>query len=184
MSTKIDLACEVAASAHCGKPRKGKDIPYIAHPMAVANILARAGASEEVIIAGILHDTVEDTDLTLKDIEEQFGAAVAEIVKDCSEPDKNLPWEERKLHTLEALKTASIGVWLVCCADKLHNVRDMSIDYKKHKDVLWERFRRGKYKQVWYYKCLVESMVYNRDFNPELYDEFKAEVDILLEIIK
>jgi len=184
MSIKIDLACETATIAHNGKNRKGKEIPYIAHPMAVAILLARAGASEEAILAGILHDTVEDADLTLEIIEEQFGLEVAEIVEGCSEPDKNLPWEERKEHTLEALKTASDGVWLVSCADKLQNVRNMAVEYMKHGDVIWGYFNRGKEQQVWYYQSMVESLAGNRDYNPELFDELKAEVDNFLEIVK
>jgi (p)ppGpp synthase/HD superfamily hydrolase len=184
MSTKIDLACEIAAIAHNCKNRKGKEIPYIVHPMAVAILLAQSGASEEVILAGILHDTVEDTDITLENIKEQFGLAVADIVEGCSEPDKSKPWEDRKEHTLEALKTASDSVWLVTCADKLHNVRDMVVDYKKQSDALWVSFNRGKEEQVWYYRSLVESLGRNRDFSPELFDEFKAEVDNFLEIIK
>lgn len=140
MSTKIVLACEIAVKAHTGQNRKSKDLPYISHPMAVAILLARAGASDDVIIAGILHDTVEDAGLTLRNIEEQFGQEVAKIVEGCSEPDKSLPWEKRKEHTLEALKTASSGVWLVSCADKLNNVRDMASDYTNCKDSLWERF--------------------------------------------
>ena len=106
MSTKIDLACEIATIAHRGKNRKGKDVPYIVHPMAVAILLAQAGASEEVIIAGILHDTVEDTGLKLKNIEQQFDLEVAGIVEGCSEPHKSDPWIKRKEHTLDALKTA------------------------------------------------------------------------------
>jgi len=151
--------------------------------MAVGILLAQEGASEEVIMAGILHDTVEDTDMTLENIKEQFGVEVAGIVEGCSEPDKSKPWEDRKEHTLEALKTASDGVWLVTCADKLHNVRDMVVDYKKQRDALWGSFNRGKEEQVWYYRSLVESLAGNRDYNPGLFDKFKAEVDKLLEII-
>jgi (p)ppGpp synthase/HD superfamily hydrolase len=109
---------------------------------------------------------------------------VADIVAGCSEPDKSLPWEERKEHTLEALKTASEGVWLVCCADKLHNIRDMSVDYKKQSDALWGTFNRGKKEQIWYYQSLVESLACNRDYNPALFDKFKAEVENFLEIIR
>ena len=184
MSTKIDLACEVAAAAHGRHRRKGKKIPYIAHPMAVAILLSRAGVSEDVIVAAILHDTVEDTSTTLKKIEKLFGLEVAGIVEGCSEPDKSLPWEERKEHSLEGLKTASDEVWLVTCADKLHNVRDMGVDYMKNGDVIWERFNSGKEEQVWYYQSLVETLAGNRDYNPELFDEFKAEVEKFLEIVK
>lgn len=183
MSTKIDLACEIAAIAHKGKNRKGKDVPYIVHPMAVAILLLQAGASEEVIMAGILHDTVEDTGLKLKKIEEQFGLEVARIVDGCSEPHKSDPWIERKKHTLKTLKTASAGVWLVSCADKLHNVRDMAVDFRKITDDLWANFNEGKELQIWYYTSMVESLRCKRDYNPELFDEFSAEVDKFLEII-
>src|ERR1043165_5018773 len=102
----LDLVIEVAAKAHSGQFRKGTDIPYIAHPYAVGMILARAGCAEEMIAAGILHDTVEDTDLTLEYIKETFGERVAAIVEGCSEPDKSATWEERKRHTIEYLRTA------------------------------------------------------------------------------
>jgi (p)ppGpp synthase/HD superfamily hydrolase len=180
MSIKIDLACKIAAIAHNGHNRKGKDVPYIVHPMAVAILLAQAGAPDEVIIAGILHDTVEDTGLTLENIEEQFGPAVAGIVEGCSEPDKSKPWEDRKEHTLKTLKTAPDGVWLVTCADKLHNVRDMVVDYTKQRDALWGTFNRGKEEQAWYYRSIIEALAGSRDYNPELFDEFKAEVDSFL----
>ena len=183
MSKKIDLACEVAAKAHEGHPRKGKDVPYIAHPMAVAILLSRAGVSEDVIVAALLHDTVEDTGMTLNEIEKLFGLEVAGIVAGCSEPDKSRPWEERKEHTHEDLKTAAEGVWLVSCADKLQNVRNMALDYSEQGDTLWGRFRRGKEKQVWYYQGLVDSLACNRDYHPGLFDEFKAAVDKFLDII-
>src|SRR5947209_15832446 len=103
----LDLAIETAARAHAGQVRKGTDVPYIAHPYAVGMMLARVGASEEVVAAGILHDTVEDTYLTLDWIRDNFGEKVAMIVEGCSEPDHgSQPWEARKEHTLEYLKTA------------------------------------------------------------------------------
>ena len=86
----IDLAIEVAAKAHQNQVRKGTDIPYITHPLAVGIILAKAGCSDEVIVAGILHDTLEDTPLTLDCIQETFGPRVASIVKGASEPDRSL----------------------------------------------------------------------------------------------
>jgi (p)ppGpp synthase/HD superfamily hydrolase len=79
--TMIDLAIEVAAKAHENQFRKGTDIPYITHPLAVGLILAKAGCSDDVIIAGILHDTVEDTSITLDYIRDTFGNKVSTIVK-------------------------------------------------------------------------------------------------------
>jgi len=154
----IDLALDFAAKAHKGKDRKGTDIPYIAHPYGVGVILLQAGCDEEVVVAGILHDTVEDSPVTLEDIREQFGERVASIVEGCSEPDKSLPWEERKRHSLEHLKTAPEEVRMVVCADKLHNIRSMAAEYEIIGDKLWERFNRGKEAQEWYYRGMVESL--------------------------
>ena len=106
----LDTAIEVAARTHRDQLRKGTDVPYIAHPYGVGLMLARAGYDEEVIVAGILHDTVEDTDVTLEQVEEMFGARVAGIVRGCSEPDKDLSWEVRKRHTMKQLATASMEV--------------------------------------------------------------------------
>ena len=154
----IDSAIAVAAKAHGNQVRKGTDIPYMTHPFSVGILLARVDCSDEVIAAGILHDTVEDTAITLEFIQENFGESVAAIVKGCSESDKSLPWEVRKNHTIEYLKTASTEVRLVTCADKLHNIRTMASDYNEIGDKIWERFKRGKDKQEWYYRQLIESL--------------------------
>ena len=103
----INNAIDVAMRAHQNQFRKGTAIPYVTHPLAVGIILAKAGCADEVIVAGILHDTVEDTPMTLDNLRDLFGEKVADIVKGASEPDKSLPWEDRKRHTLNFLKTAS-----------------------------------------------------------------------------
>lgn len=154
----IDKALEVAAVAHRNQVRKGTNIPYISHPCAVAIMLARAGCTEHVIAAGILHDTVEDTPLSLDDIRQQFGDEVAAIVEGCSEPDKSLPWEARKEHTLEHIRHAPRDVRLVTCADKQHNARAILADYEQYGDEVWSRFKRGRSEQEWYYRSLVEAL--------------------------
>jgi len=151
-------AINVAARAHRNQNRKSEDLPFITHPFAVGVILARAGCSEEVIVAGILHDTVEDTPMTLEDIRREFGERVASIVESASEPDRSLPWEERKSHTVESVKTAPLEVKMVVCADKLHNVRTIEGSMKEIGDGVWSRFRRGKEQQEWYYRTLAESL--------------------------
>ena len=95
----VDLAIKVAAEAHRDQLRKGSDTPYIVHPLAVGMILRQAGFSEEVVAAGILHDVIEDTSVTYNEIREKFNGRIAELVKSCSEPDRSLPWEQRKQHT-------------------------------------------------------------------------------------
>ena len=185
MKTQIDLAIEVAAIAHQKQVRKGTDIPYISHPLAVGIILAKAACSDEVIIAGILHDTVEDTDITLDDLRNQFGEKVSMLVAGASEPDKSLPWEDRKRHTIDFLKGASAEVKFVALADKLNNIRAIASDYADLDEGFWDRFNQGKDDQEWYYQGLVtalrddsadeEYQVLHRRFTQEVSEVFGKE---------
>ena len=178
---RIDFAIEVAEQAHRGQFRKGTQIPYISHPRAVGRILSDAGCSEELVIAGLLHDTVEDTPLTLNYIRENFGAKVADIVQGCSEPDKSLAWERRKQHTVEFLKTASVEVRTVTCADKLHNLLTIIADYETIGDDVWDRFSRGKEAQEWYYRELAASLCDQPDCQraDAIFQQFKDSVETL-----
>lgn len=90
---RIDFAIEFAAYAHRNQLRKGTEIPYISHPFGVGMILLEAKCNEEVIIAGLLHDTLEDTETTEDDIHSRFGSEVLRLVQGASEPDKHLSWE-------------------------------------------------------------------------------------------
>jgi len=158
LSETVDLAITLAAKAHLHQRRKSEDLPFITHPFAVGLILCKIDSPEEVIAAGILHDTVEDTEVTLDEIRRQFGRKVADIVEGASEPDKSLPWEERKTHTVEFLRTAPLEVKMVVCADKLHNVKTIERERRRIGDRVWERFRRGKEQQEWYYRALIDSL--------------------------
>ena len=154
---QIEEAIEVAAEAHQGQYRKGTRTPYITHPYAVGLILMEAGCSEAVIVAGILHDTVEDTDLTLGFIQEHFGEYVAGIVDGCSE-NKTLRWRARKTERIEALRRASPEVCTVTCADKLHNLRTIISEYDVIGDAVWERFHGGVEDQAWYYRSVLDAI--------------------------
>ncbi|MBW1706508.1 MAG: HD domain-containing protein [Deltaproteobacteria bacterium] len=175
----IDLAIEIAAKAHGNQVRKGTDIPYVTHPFAVGVILLKAGCVDEVVVAGILHDTVEDTSITLDYIRETFGEKVASIVEGCSEPDKSLSWEDRKKHTIEYLKTAPLEVRLVACADKLHNIGTIATEYARNGDRVWKRFKKGKADQEGYYRSLVESLCNKSDNQgyESLFQKLKDEVE-------
>ena len=177
----IDVAIDVAEEAHSGQFRKGSDIPYISHPRAVARILSDAGCSEEMVVAGILHDTVEDTSLTLDHIREKFGSRVAQIVQGCSEPDKSLPWEQRKQHTVEFLRNASLEVRTVTCADKLHNLLTIIADHEIVGDDVWDRFSRGKGAQEWYYRELVVNLCDQPDCQTAgtIFQQFRDSVESL-----
>jgi (p)ppGpp synthase/HD superfamily hydrolase len=154
-SPKLYDAIELAARAHRCQVRKGTEIPYIVHPLAVASILIRANCPEHLVIAGILHDTLEDTAVTLEEIRSHFGREVAALVFALSEPDKKAPWEERKAYTIDHLEQkATPDVLLVSVADKLDNMRAIRAGLESAGEAFWQRFNRPREKQKWYYQRL------------------------------
>lgn len=171
----IDKAILFATKAHGKQTRKGTDIPYITHPYAVGMYLQKANCSPEVIAAGILHDTLEDTPTTIEELKEAFGEKVTNLVIAASENDKSLSWEERKRHTIESLKTSSLEEIQVVVADKLHNLRSIRSDLLEHGDKIWMRFNRGKRDQHWYYASIVKA-IKNRKNEFDLISELEEEV--------
>ncbi len=180
-SDAVFEAIEFATRAHRHQHRKGTGVPYIVHPLGVAHILIDLGCPEDLVVAGLLHDTVEDTCVTLDEIRDRFGRSVAELVRGASEPDKSDSWENRKHHTIEYLKTASENVALLACADKLDNIRSMRRDHSRMGDAIWERFKRNREKQCWYYRNLADVFGHRLDGEPgrTLFREFVSEVDAL-----
>ena len=171
-------AIEFAAQAHHGQYRKGTRIPYITHPLNVANILLEYGYPEQLAVAGVLHDTVEDTPVTLAEIRSLFGERVVRLVAGASEPDKAGSWDKRKQHTIDHLKTAPVDVVVLACADKLDNVRSLRRDYLKLGEALWARFNRPKERQHWYYQSLAQVFITRVEDErmQSLFDVFQDEV--------
>lgn len=163
-----------AEAAHAGQVRKGTSMPYIEHPRAVARLLADAGVSETVVAAALLHDTVEDTQTTLEDINRRFGAEVGSIVAGVTE-DKRKSWERRKRYTITKLKTASEEVLLVTAADKVANARGM----RSGGDDVWNRFHRPYPSQRRYYRGVTAMLEERADGGAlgTLTAELRAEVD-------
>jgi len=152
-----------AEKAHRGQKRKGTDIDYITHPMEVFQILTSMNAGYELLIAGLLHDTVEDTDVTIDDIRKAFGERVATLVGNHSE-DKSKTWKERKQHTIDELKTADRDTKLLIMADKVSNLRSMLSDYVQIGEKLWERFNASKELQSWY-NSEMQDALYDLQFD-------------------
>jgi (p)ppGpp synthase/HD superfamily hydrolase len=151
-------AIQLAARAHHHQVRKGTEIPYIVHPLAVAGLLIRVCTPEPAVIAALLHDVVEDTPVTIQEILSRFGPEVADLVTALSEPDKKAPWEDRKAHTIDFLeKKATDDVLLVALADKLDNIRAIREGLESDGEAFWERFNRPRAKQKWYYERLEQA---------------------------
>ena len=150
---KIKDAIKFAIKTHevyQKQKRKGKDIPYITHPLTVGLILARAGASEDVIVAGILHDTMEDSiaenKVTREMLAECFGEEVASLVESVTEMRKYLPWDERKREALEHIETFTNESLLLKSADIISNLSELLDDQRKDGEGVWERFNAPKEK--------------------------------------
>jgi (p)ppGpp synthase/HD superfamily hydrolase len=160
-------AIRFAAEAHSGQYRKGTNIPYISHLINVMKILCENNCKEEVIVAGILHDVVEDTPVTIDEIETAFGREVAFLVRGATETEKlskirKVPdeenWKERKQHTIHFLtEEATYEQLLVTSADKLDNLRAIRDDYGRIGETLWTRFNAGKDEQKWYYSGIAKA---------------------------
>jgi (p)ppGpp synthase/HD superfamily hydrolase len=158
----VDRAVGFAARAHQCQRRKIGDVPYIAHPVAVAMILLRMGCDETVVAAGLLHDTVEDTPVTMDEIRQLFGDEVGDIVAGCTEPPKKgNRWETRKLHMIESLRDASLAVKLVSAADKYHNLSHTRYNERLRGASVWKKIGRNKEEQAWYYRAVLVSLLAN-----------------------
>lgn len=153
----INEAIRFATERHAGQKRKGTDMPYIVHPMEVMSILSSMNADEETIIAGVLHDTVEDTETTIDEIERLFGSRVSNLVEFHSE-DKSKTWQERKKIAIDRATNANIEEKKLILADKLSNLRAICRDYVLYGDELWERFNAGPEKQAWYYGAMTDAL--------------------------
>jgi (p)ppGpp synthase/HD superfamily hydrolase len=168
LGPRYEQALLYACQVHAAQRRKGGDIPYLAHLLAVSSLVIEDGAAtgdlrEDEAIAALLHDAAEDQggERRLRDVESRFGHRVAEIVEACSDSltedaSAKAPWRERKQRHLEHLERASDpGILRVALADKVHNARSVLADYRVLGDALWERFHREA-DTPWYYRRLAE----------------------------
>jgi (p)ppGpp synthase/HD superfamily hydrolase len=161
LTPRFEQALRQAALGHRGQIRRTGDLPYLEHVMAVAWILDRAGFNEDVVIAGLLHDLVEDTPTTLEDIETRFGRLVADIVAHCSERKTDAeghqrPWIDRKRDHLASMAGAPVEARAVMLADKLHNLISIEIDLREGRPV-WSQFHADRASVLWYYGQAIQS---------------------------
>ena len=169
----INEAIIFATNAHGNQTRKGKGTPYILHPLEAGIIVSQIKNDEDLICAAILHDVIEDTDITFEMVKEKFNEKIANLVVSESE-DKSKSWKERKGHTLETLKKEkSEDVGIVALGDKLSNIREIHRNLQKIGDELWEKFNvKDKNLHKWYYSGLVDSLSYLSEYSA--YQEFKS----------
>ena len=163
LTERFDRALLYATLVHGGQVRKGTSTPYVAHLLAVAATVLEYGGDEDLAIAALLHDTVEDQGGTarLEDVRNRFGDRVARIVEACSDSladtgkgEHKAPWDERKANYLTHLRVADEDVLRVSLADKVHNARAILRDLR-NPDVgesVWNRFSQPKTKTLQHYR--------------------------------
>ena len=134
LGARFQRAFEFASEKHRTQTRKASTIPYIAHLIGVASLVLEAGGDEDLAIAALLHDVVEDCGGAeiLKEVRRRFGKRVADIVDGCTDAYEmpKPPWHERKVSYINRLKKENGDTRLVSAADKLHNVRSILSDYR------------------------------------------------------
>ena len=155
---KLHEAIMFATERHKGQPRKGTEIDYICHPMEVAQILTEMRPEDDdLIIAGILHDVVEDKRATIDEVLQKFGPHVVNLVA-AHTHSKEGEWLDRKRRAIEEVANSNLEVKQLVLADKVSNLRSMYADYQEIGDELWERFNAGKDKQCIYYSEMLDAM--------------------------
>lgn len=185
MTENILKAGEFAIEAHRGQVRKNEDIPYVKHLFDVAGILIDNGQSENLVIAGLLHDVMEDTDKTDKDIlalfSPQQGEEILKIILADTETEKGAPWLVRKQTTIDfAAQTDLMEGLLLICADKIANLGSLSKALEESGEDTWKCFNSSKEQQLWYYESLCDILTKRLDNFPKMTSEYKR----LLEKVK
>lgn len=160
----LDKAIIFATRAHAGTERRGKGFPYIVHPMEAMEIVATITPDQELLAAAALHDTVEDTDVTIETLREEFGERIAALVaaesdtfqEGVSEEDS---WHARKQAAIDRLAQAPRDAKIVAMGDKLSNMRAIARDYAVMGDALWNIFHAKDPKDhEWHYRGLADSL--------------------------
>jgi (p)ppGpp synthase/HD superfamily hydrolase len=159
LGVRFEKALIFAKRKHAGQTRKKTAVPYISHLLGVAGLVLEAGGDEDLAIAALLHDVVEDCGGApmLKEVRRQFGRRVARVVEGCTDTDvtPKPPWRKRKEDYLKHLRRADADTRLVSAADKLHNACSILIDYRDNGASIWERFQGKRDGTLWYYRALV-----------------------------
>ena len=188
LTDRFDRALLYATHVHGGQTRKGTAIPYVAHLMAVAGTVLEYGGDEDLAIAALLHDSVEDQGGKgrLEDVRNRFGGRVARVVEACSDSladtgagERKAGWQERKEKYLAHLKTADEDILRVSLADKVHNARAILRDLRKPEigEEIWSRFSQPKERTLWYYASLAD--IFRKKLPGQLAEELGEIVAVL-----
>jgi (p)ppGpp synthase/HD superfamily hydrolase len=165
----IEKALLLALKAHAGQERKEQPIPYIVHPIEVALILAKQAFSDVVIAAALVHDTVEDTPVTLEDVRRELGEEVAALVAPVTHDD-SLSWDDKKRAYIESVRAASEAAKAISVADKMANAESLIAAAREQGASIWTHFNRGRDKKLWFEHAMLDML--RESWQHPLVDEY------------
>ncbi|MER1986425.1 MAG: HD domain-containing protein [Solibacillus sp.] len=154
----FDFATQFIAEKYENVYRAGVVVPYTTHLFGVARLLKSAGYREEVVIAGLLHDCLEDGRADERELRTFFGDEIAKLVKVSTEPDKNIVWEQRKKEVLNTIQHKTDEQLAIVLAEKTHNVRAITVEVAQLGEQVWANLKAPKEKQEWYYRSIIEKV--------------------------
>lgn len=158
--TLVERAMMLALQAHNGQMRKEADVPFIVHPISVALILARSGFPDTVIAAALVHDVIEDTSISLSELRQELGDAVADLVAPVTHDD-TLPWEAKKRAYIEAVRNTSEGAKAISLADKIANAQSLLAAHHVQGPKIWKCFNAGREKKLWFEHAMFEMFAHS-----------------------
>jgi len=176
----IEKATQIAVKAHHGQTRKTDATPYIVHPVAVALLLARHGFDDAVIAAAFVHDVVEDTEITLDEIQNELGKEVASLIAPLTH-DSSLSWEDKKLGYIEMVRIANERVKAIATADKISNAQSLLEAYEINGSEIWKYFNARRDKKIWFERSMLSML--QETWKHPLVDEYASlvrKVEILV----
>ena len=173
---RTESALRLALQAHATQTRKTDGSPYVIHPIMVAHLLTEHSAREDVIVAALLHDVLEDTSVTPAEVLAVGGEEVLKIVEAVSE-NKELSWEERKEAYVHTVVQGGESVWLVSIADKIHNAESLLDHITSVGEEAWSVFNRGKESKIWFETLLHTEL--SKVWQHPLLDRYGALINTL-----
>ncbi len=177
----IEKATSFAADKHKNQYRKEGGLLYISHLVSVALILQKYNFPEQVIAAGLLHDTLEDTDTTETEILENFGAEILEIVKSVTN-DKVLRWKDKKLKYLETVSIGNSEAKAVALADKIHNMKSLLMNLEENgPEKVWSFFNASREDKLWFEEVCLGMFKETFSGPSEMVSEYESQIDELKE---
>ena len=175
----IEKALRLAAVAHQKQTRKEIDLPYIIHPVMVAMKLEKHGFSEIVIAAALVHDVLEDTDVSKETLVGALGAEVVSLIEPTTH-DNTLSWDEKKIKYIELVRGASEEVKAISVADKIHNAECLLFAHAAEGRDVWKYFKAGRDKKIWFEEAMLTML--RETWKHPLVDEYGLLVEKLREL--